>query len=74
MVSSLSYRGDVGDAQNSRGMGRGPKGRNQNRPGRQAGKGFVNEMSAEGAAHQRVARLRRSSNPLNLSRPDGRAY
>jgi hypothetical protein len=45
-----------------------------NRPDRQAGKGFVNEMSTEGAAQQRVARLQRSSNPLDLSRPDGRAY
>jgi hypothetical protein len=45
-----------------------------NRPGRQAGNGFVNEISTEGAAPQRVSRLQRSFNPLNLSRPDGRAY
>jgi hypothetical protein len=45
-----------------------------NRPGRQAGKGFVKEMSAEGAAQQLVSRLQRSFNPPNLSRPDGRAY
>jgi hypothetical protein len=45
-----------------------------NRPGRQAGNGFDKEMSTEGAAQQRVSRLQRSSNPLNLSRPDGRAY
>jgi hypothetical protein len=51
-----------------------PEGPPVNRPGRQAGKGCVNEMSTEGAAQQRVSRLQRSSNPLNLSRPDGRAY
>jgi hypothetical protein len=45
-----------------------------NRPGRQAGSGYVNEISAEGATLQRVSRLQRSSNPLNPSRPDGRAY
>jgi hypothetical protein len=45
-----------------------------NRPGRQAGIGFVNDISTEGAARQRVSRLQRSSNSLNLSRPDGRAY
>jgi hypothetical protein len=44
---------------------------NGQRPGRQAGRGFVNEMSTEGAAQQRVSRLQRSSNPPNLSRPDG---
>jgi hypothetical protein len=44
------------------------------RPGRQAGNGFVNQISTEGAARQRVSRLQRSSNPQNLSRPDGRAY
>jgi hypothetical protein len=41
-----------------------------NRPGHQAGKRFINEISAEGAAQQRVSRLQRSSNPPNLSRPD----
>jgi hypothetical protein len=51
-----------------------PEGLTVNRPGRQAGNGFVNEISTEGAAQQRVSRLLRSSNPLNLSRPDGRAY
>jgi hypothetical protein len=45
-----------------------------NRPGRQAGNGFAKEISTEGAAQQRVSRLQRSFNPLNLSRPDGRAY
>jgi hypothetical protein len=45
-----------------------------NRPGRQAGNGFAGEISTEGAAQQLVSRLQRSSNPLNLSRPDGRAY
>jgi hypothetical protein len=54
--------------------GQRPEGPQLNRPGRQAGKGFVNEMSTEGAAQQCVPRLQRSSNPLNLSRPDGRAY
>jgi crotonobetainyl-CoA:carnitine CoA-transferase CaiB-like acyl-CoA transferase len=44
------------------------------RPGRQAGNGIVDEMSAEGAAQHRVSRLQRSSEALNLSRPDGRAY
>jgi hypothetical protein len=45
-----------------------------NRPGRQAGNGFVGKISAEGAAQQRVSRLQRSLNLLSLSRPDGRAY
>jgi hypothetical protein len=45
-----------------------------NRPGRQAGNKFVVEISTEGAAQQCVSRLQRSSNPLNLSRPDGRTY
>jgi hypothetical protein len=45
-----------------------------NMPGRQAGNVFGSEMSAEGAAHQRVSRLQRSFNLLNLSQPDGRAY
>ena len=56
------------------GNGQRPEGPQLNRPGRQAGKGFVSEISTEGAAQQRVSRFRRSSNPLNLSRPDGRAY
>jgi hypothetical protein len=45
-----------------------------NRPGRQAGKRFVAEMSAEDAAHTAVPHLRRSSETPQLSRPDGRAY
>jgi hypothetical protein len=56
------------------GNGQRPEGPQLNRPGSQAGKGFANEMSTEGAAQQRVSRLQRSSNPPNLSRPDGRAY
>jgi hypothetical protein len=50
------------------------EGPQMNRPGRQAGNGIVIEIRAEGAAQQRVSRLQRSFNPLNLSRPDGRAY
>jgi hypothetical protein len=56
------------------GDGQRPEGPQLNRPGRQAGKSFVNEMSTDGAAQQRVARVQRSSNPQNLSRLDGRAY
>jgi hypothetical protein len=62
-------------SQNSGGLNKGrPEGPTVNRPGRQSGKGFFNEISTEGAAQQRVSHLRRSSNPLNLSGPDGRAY
>jgi hypothetical protein len=53
------------------GNGQRPEGPQLIGPARQAGKGFVNEMSTEGAAQQRVSRLQRSSNPPNLSRPDG---
>jgi hypothetical protein len=60
---------------NSGGLKKGrPEGPPVNRPGRQAGKGFCDEISAEDAAQQRVSRLQRSFNPLNVSRPDGRAY
>jgi hypothetical protein len=51
-----------------------PEGPSVNKPGRQAGKGVVNERSTEGAAQQRVSHLQRSSTPLNFTRPDGRAY
>jgi hypothetical protein len=45
-----------------------------NSPGRQGGHGVGRVMSNEGAAQQRVSRLQRSSDPLKLSRPNGRAY
>jgi hypothetical protein len=41
-----------------------PEGLTVNRPGRQAGKRIVDEMSAEGAAQQRVSRLQRPPGPL----------
>jgi hypothetical protein len=51
-----------------------PEGLTVNRPGRQAGKRVVDEMSAEGVAQQHVSHHRRSSETPKLSPPDGRAY
>jgi hypothetical protein len=55
-VSDSSGRGDAVGGSKLRIRSEGPV---VNRPGRQAGNGFVDEISAEGAAQQRVSHLRR---------------